>query len=384
VLILEDRLKKLKSGMLKGELSGFEFDQEMKKKVVDRFQPKRRTFQFRGLVPAGLSAAFLLIFAVGIYWVIDSSPTNLGEKPPGDETPVVQEPDTEEKPVVEEKPDVEVEPNVETLDEAKAAAILDQYQNTMKMVFEDASDQPGFKFKTYTKLEEIYALFSDFMSRDVAVAIFTGRIEEKADGLYNLPTEYPPNYWPDSPYTLEEVSETEYKFSQYQEFDDSFGKQLTVIFRYDAGKWKIDSLQRKEASPASSFTEDKAIGLLERYNNTRESVYMDVDWQNREKFRTYKTKEDFYSLFLLFMSREYVESNYSFRIEEKEDGLYVVPMDSPRTYWAGTPYEFVKVNDNEYQVIQQQESDLYGKETFTATFKHQDGTWKIDSIVPKD
>ena len=111
---LEEQLKKLKPEMQKDELAGFEFNARMKRNVMKRFGEKESgPRRYNRLFPAGLSAAFLVIFSVGIYWLVESYYTdNQGDTPPVAETPPVKE----EAPVAEapddENPELIIPPYV--------------------------------------------------------------------------------------------------------------------------------------------------------------------------------------------------------------------------------------------------------------------------------
>lgn len=136
-----------------------------------------------------------------------------------------------------------------------------------------------------------------------------------------------------------------------------------------------------DSEPVVVFGEKEALEMLQRYNSLWKSVYQDADNQPDGKFSNLKTKEDFYQLFLDFMSYEFVEATFKFRLGEKEDGIYIIPMDPVRSYWPGTPYNLGKISDDEYQLTQIQETQANGRETLVVTYKNVEGVWKIDSIV---
>ncbi|MBT2644639.1 hypothetical protein J7I80_20695 [Bacillus sp. ISL-41] len=50
--------------------------------------------------------------------------------------------------------------------------------------------------------------------------------------------------------------------------------------------------------------------MLNKYNSVREAAFKDALDQPNFKFRTYKTKEKFYQLFLDFMSRDEVADKW--------------------------------------------------------------------------
>lgn len=139
------------------------------------------------------------------------------------------------------------------------------------------------------------------------------------------------------------------------------------------------SLQSERQS-APELEEREAVDLLNRYNTVREAAYDDAQDQPNLKFQTYKTKEEFYQLFLDFMSRDEVEQNFSIRLREENGSLYLVAMDSVRTFKPEIPHDFEKITDRLSVLTQIQESDMYGREKLIFTYKNMDGTWKISSI----
>lgn len=365
MLGLEEQLKKLKAEMLKGELSDVEFTNEMKRDVVSSFEKKKSALRFRGLMPAGLSAAVLVFFSMGIYWLVNSHYT----EQPGDTSKVEEPPivDTPDPPVTAE------------FDEGMAKALLNRYKDTMNQVIENAKAEPDLKFKSYSEVEDIKELFNDFMTRGLIDEILKGRIEERQEGLYLISTEDFDIYRKESPSTLEKISETDYQFIQTQNFDDGRVLKFSASFEFDSGNWKITSMESEELSPPQ-LQEQEAVDLLNKYNTVRETAFEDALDQPNFKFQTYKTKEEFYGLFLDFMSREEIEPTFSIRLEEKNGSLFLVPMDSVRTFWPENPYVFEKAADGEYVLTQIQEGDMNGREKLTVTFKNMDGTWKITSI----
>ncbi|MBT2639887.1 S-layer homology domain-containing protein [Bacillus sp. ISL-39] len=139
------------------------------------------------------------------------------------------------------------------------------------------------------------------------------------------------------------------------------------------------SLQSEKAS-APQLEEQAAVDLLNRYNSVREAAFEDALNQPNSEFKTYKTKEEFYQLFLDFMARDVVEQTFSIRLREENGSLFLVGMDSVRTFKPEIPHDFEKVADRLYVLNQIQESEMYGREKLIITYKYMDGSWKISSI----
>ncbi|MBS8265621.1 DUF4367 domain-containing protein [Mesobacillus boroniphilus] len=356
---MEEQLKKLKSG-LKDELTGLEYNARMKRNVIRRFEEKEkhRGSWFRGVVPAGLSLALLVVFSLGIYWLVDSNYSkNLGETPPAkEEAPVAEAPE-------EEKPELIVPPYV----------------------------PDGYVFKHTHTNEDLYEHLYIYGQNEGDYFAYIMR-ENKPD----FPV-------PDTPIELAQglnghinkVSE-EHIFLTWQDEgmyqiverkgsmpESEFYKIAEAILKAKGHEPLLDELIREE-EVVISFEEQQAVELLVKYNTLRKEVSEDATGEPGNKFVSYNSKEQLYQLFDSFMTRQAVEDYVEIRVYEENGGLYMDGMEDVRNFWSDKPYEFTKVSDSEYKLVQVQEGDMNGREIFFATFKNFSGVWKINTITTEN
>lgn len=360
---MEEQLKKLKPEMLKGELAGFEFGPEMKEKIVGRFEGKPRVSRFRLIIPATLSIVFLTIFGFGIYWVVQSHPSmNPGETLPGkEEPPVTETPD-------EEKPNLIVPPYVPDGYVLKHTQLNDNVYEHLYVNEENEADYFAYIMR---KVKPDYPV--------------SGTPVKMADGLdgnfHEISEEHIFLTWQDE--GMYHIVERKGSLAESEIY-----RIAEAILKGKGYEPTLDSMVNVEETepesvhePEEAFGEREAVGLLERYNSVREAAYQDAP--DNYKFRSYKTKEEFYRLFVEFMSYEFVKTTFNYRLDEKDDGLYIVPMDSVNKFRPANPYSMKKISDSEYQITQIQEGDMDGRKLLTFTFKNFDGIWKIASIQTK-
>jgi hypothetical protein len=366
--MMEEQLKKLKPEMLKGELAGFEFGAELKEKVVGSFEEKPRVSRFRLLIPATLSIVFLIIFGYGIYSVVLSHPSmNPGETLPGNEEPPVTETPDEEEP-----------PATEILDEEKPNLIVPPYVPEGYVLKHTEVNDDVYEH-LYVNEENEADYFAYIIRKEKPDYPFSGTPVKMADGLdgnfHKISEEHIFLTWQDE--GMYQIVERKGSLAESE-----FYRIAEAILKAKGYEPTLDSMVKvEEPEPEVDFSEIEAVGLLEKYDSVREAAYQDAP--DNYKFRSYKTKEEFYRLFVEFMSYGFVKNTFNDRLDEKADGLYIVPMDSVNKFRPANPYSMKKISDAEYQITQIQEGDMDGRQLLTFKFKNFEGIWKIDSIQTK-
>lgn len=356
---MEEQLKKLKQEMLEGELEGFEFGLDMQRKVVARFDEKPRVSRFRFLVPTAMSAAFLIIFSFGVYYVIKSDPSMGETTPDKKETPVDETP-------VDEMPD-----------EEKPELILPPYV------------PPGYVFKHTHTNEDVYEhlyvneqneadYFAYVMRKEKPSFPVPGtpvKLAEGLDGVINKVSEEQIFLmWQDE--GMYQIVERKGSMEESE-----FYRIAEAILRAKGYEANLDITAKVEEPELEvPFGEKEAVGLLKRYDSVKQTAYQDALNDPDMKFQAYKTKEEFYQLFVDFMSDELVESLYNHRLSEKDDGLYISYVDLQYVFWPDASYSIKKISGDEYKLTQIQEGDMDGRQLLTFTFKNYDVSWKIESI----
>lgn len=136
-----------------------------------------------------------------------------------------------------------------------------------------------------------------------------------------------------------------------------------------AGKVQITQEEQKE------LTHDEIVSLTDTF---MELLVQEIDDHYRvEKF---DTKEELLKAFTPYIKKEAVQPYIDFYYEEKEDGLYILPTETPPWFENKTEYDKETLDNGNVQVTQQNENALYGKYTIIIEFEYIDGTWKIANI----
>jgi hypothetical protein len=138
------------------------------------------------------------------------------------------------------EPPAEEQPAIEELTEEAAIDLLVKYEEKTRSV---NSYRDNLKYNNLHTKEDYYQLFLDLMTRETAVNLYEPRLEEKDDGLYAVPTEFPVFYSEEYPYTFSKVNENQYIVSQI--FTNDLYAGMTATFTYIDKKWLITELEAK-------------------------------------------------------------------------------------------------------------------------------------------
>ncbi|MRH44789.1 hypothetical protein GH741_19245 [Aquibacillus halophilus] len=98
------------------------------------------------------------------------------------------------------------------------------------------------------------------------------------------------------------------------------------------------------------------------------------------KVKNYQTKDalikDFESIVEKTVAVKYIDFYY----QQKEDGLYILPTETPPWFQKKSEYEMMYLDENKMKIIQTNESDLYGKYTIELVLTF-DERWRISNTV---
>lgn len=121
--------------------------------------------------------------------------------------------------------------------------------------------------------------------------------------------------------------------------------------------------------------------LLDITNTFMEMLVQDVDQQY--KVDGMDTKEALIDKFKNIATAEVAEEYVSYYYEEKEDGLYIIPTETPPWLTESEPYQKENIGKNKMKITQQNQSDLYGDYTIEIelTYKKK---WIITNIYHGD
>ncbi len=266
---------------------------------------------------------------------------------------------------------------VPALTEAEALDFLKRFEEIYDSAYETDDSLKSAKFNTKN---EFYEAFSEVMTAKETERKFVYRMTEKQDGLYFIPMDGILTWSFELPYDFEKVNERKYIITQQSVSDLHGHGPLSVTFEYmDDSTWMITDYRKTEeehpGDEVPALTEEQALDIIKQFekikdNNYRASENLKIDW--------FKTKDQFYRAFASVMTKEEAERNFSYRITEKEDGLYINPMDGLQSWAFQVPHAYTKINEKKYTLSQYREDDLHGDGTFSVTFEYMYGTtWMI-------
>ncbi|QVY60843.1 hypothetical protein [Cytobacillus gottheilii] len=281
---MDNKLMKTKEDLLKGEMQGLVFTEEMKRNVLAEISQRpsmsrQKKKAKNKTVPAALSFAAVTAFAIGMYYIISNG---LFE-----------------------------EPN---------------------------ADKPPEETEIITPIEE-----EDVKENDNETE------EETEENLPDDTVEEEPDSDPDKEQTDTETD---------QEIKDD---------------------QKQDEPVVVEPTKEELAGILNEFLQIEDSLFNTVSTNIKFAELGLKTKEDFYSYFYHLADKAVVEAIFSVNLDEREDGLYVIPMGGDRfsTFLDSEPYDFQRISDTEYHIIQELSSDFHGHYTITYIFTKQNGQWKL-------
>ncbi|WP_456276426.1 LysM peptidoglycan-binding domain-containing protein [Bacillus sp. AK128] len=123
------------------------------------------------------------------------------------------------------------------------------------------------------------------------------------------------------------------------------------------------------------------VDVAELMTEARETVDSIFESRNDElKIPNIESKQELVDHVRSFMSlgfSKWFAENY---FEEKDDGLYVIPMDGITWLDTNTPYIIEELNEREVRVIQERETEMLGHRYMIYTLHYEDDHWVVDTI----
>lgn len=124
-----------------------------------------------------------------------------------------------------------------SLSHEKIVTLTNRFMETLVQT----SDEQ-YKVKQYDTKAELLDQFESFATREVAAEFVHFYYQEKADGLYILPTELPPWFVKDQSYQQEWLADNVCKITQHNQ-SDLYGEYVIEIeMTYQQGTWKITAI----------------------------------------------------------------------------------------------------------------------------------------------
>jgi hypothetical protein len=94
----------------------------------------------------------------------------------------------------------------------------------------------------------------------------------------------------------------------------------------------------------------------------------------------FQTKEELLKEFEKITSKEVAIPYVDFYYLEEEDGLYIIPTETPPWFVAKNEYKIEQINESKVILTQENMVDLYGEYIIEVEFTY-DEDWKISSII---
>lgn len=124
------------------------------------------------------------------------------------------------------------------------------------------------------------------------------------------------------------------------------------------------------------FTKEQAIEIEKEFFNrilnleVIEATNEVVDFQSKEELIQYVFEVADKELATLFVDNTYTE---------KAGKLYIIPKGGPAILLPYSPYEFNKIDENTYEIVQDEEDMLRGPYRLTVEFKYLNNKWKMSN-----
>lgn len=139
----------------------------------------------------------------------------------------------------------------------------------------------------------------------------------------------------------------------------------------------INSQDNNIEKPVNPLTEEMAFEIEEEFFQ----ILLNQERIEEYEIKNYQNKEDLINAISEVADRglatEYVDEFYT-----EEDGkLYVIPRGGPAMLLSESSYDFNKIDDNNYEIIQEEEDMLRGAYKLTVKFTMMDGQWKMSERI---
>ncbi|MUV39254.1 hypothetical protein JNUCC1_03127 [Lentibacillus sp. JNUCC-1] len=112
-------------------------------------------------------------------------------------------------------------------------------------------------------------------------------------------------------------------------------------------------------------------------NEFMDKIVQDIDKDN--KVTDFDTKKALLNDFETIASRDVAEPYVDYFFNEDQNGLYIVPTETPPWFEPEEPYELERMTDHKVLVTQQNNSVFYGSYTMEIELTY-DENWKITHV----
>lgn len=140
----------------------------------------------------------------------------------------------------------------------------------------------------------------------------------------------------------------------------------------------VSSFETKAEAKSTAVKELDEVTLTKELTNR---VVQKTD--NQYKVENFSSKEEMSNHLQGVASEELSNKITDFYYEEKDGALYLKPTELFPWVEYENDYDVKKVNEFEYQLVQSNESDLYGNYTIEINFEYVNNDWIIQNFAIK-
>ncbi|MDL4841854.1 ribonuclease E domain-containing protein [Aquibacillus rhizosphaerae] len=126
------------------------------------------------------------------------------------------------------------------------------------------------------------------------------------------------------------------------------------------------------------FDKERAEVVLTDYKEAFNKIINNTT--DNQMLLEFGTKQDLVEHFKDFMSEDLAQSMTDTYFQEKQDGLYIVPMDAPIFLQEEEPFALSKPDDETATVVQERKNELMGHVKVEYTLTKNNDSWVIDDI----
>ncbi|HPT75962.1 MAG TPA: hypothetical protein PLL17_00960 [Defluviitaleaceae bacterium] len=129
-----------------------------------------------------------------------------------------------------------------------------------------------------------------------------------------------------------------------------------------------------ENKEKKKLTREEVIAIEKAFN---ERIFQLEKVEDSNEILNFKSKEELMDYVKEVAGEElatlFIENFY----EEIDGKLYVIPKGTPPRLIYDSPFEINKIDDNTYEIVQDEENEMYGPYRLLIEFKYIDGKWKM-------
>ncbi|MGP4040544.1 hypothetical protein ACTWP4_11730 [Gracilibacillus sp. D59] len=159
--------------------------------------------------------------------------------------------------------------------------------------------------------------------------------------------------------------------------EQMYAKQDQIHAQKNIGLKQIQVDNIKQITETNDITHEEIVKLTDKFMDL---LVQEID--DHYKVVRFNTKEELTNAFEPYIVKEAVKPYIDFYYKEKEDGLYIVPTETPPWFEKDKDYE-KESEGNKVTITQTNENELYGTYTIEIVFKKIDSKWKIANISHK-